>query len=93
MLRTYRGYIDRFTSLTAEADFMRSYPTSANFQLMQMPDGMTSELATALLLVKHGVYVRDSADKIGLKGEYIRVAIRTDEENTRVFNALEDVLG
>jgi len=93
VLRKYRGYIDRFTSLTAEADFMRSYPTSANFQLMQMPDGMTSELATALLLLKHGVYVRNGADKIGLNGEYIRVAIRTHEENTRVFKALEDVLG
>jgi len=93
VLRKYKGYIGRFTSRTAEADFMRGYPTSANFQLMQTPDGMTSELATALLLVKHGVYVRDAADKIGLKGEYIRVAIRTDEENSRVFNALEDVLG
>ncbi len=93
VLRTYRGRIDRFTSMTREADFIHSYPTSANFQLMKMPDGMTSELATALLLVRHGVYVRDCADKVGLRGEFIRVAIRTDEENARVFNALVDVLG
>ena len=93
VLRTYRSYIDRFTSMTRGADFVRSYPTSANFQLMRLLNGMTSELATALLLVKHGVYVRNCADKVGLQGEFIRVAIRTDDENTRVFDALEDVLG
>ena len=93
VLQTYRDRIDRFTSMTRDADFIRCFPTSANFQLMKMPDGMTSELATALLLVRHGVYVRNCADKVGLRGEFIRVAIRTDEENIRVFKALEDVLG
>lgn len=93
VLDTYRGYIDRFTSMTSGANFIRTYPTSANFQLMQVPDGVSADLVTTLLLVRHGVYVRACGDKIGLEGEFIRVAIRTEPENELVFDALRDVLG
>jgi histidinol-phosphate/aromatic aminotransferase/cobyric acid decarboxylase-like protein len=93
VLDTYRSYIDQFTSMTAGASFVRSFPTSANFQLMQLPDGISAELVTTLLLIRHGVYVRACGDKIGLDGEFIRVAIRTEPENELVFAALKDVLG
>ena len=64
-----------------------------NFQPVKTPDGMTSGLATALLLVMRGAYIRDCADKVGPKGEYLRVAIRADEENARIIDALEDQPG
>ena len=93
VLDTYRGYIDQFTSMTFGANFIHSYPTSANFQLMRMPDGVSADLVTSLMLIRHGVYVRACGDKIGLNGEFIRVAIRTEPENELVFAALQDVLG
>ena len=93
VLNTYTGYIDGFTSMTSGANFIRTYPTSANFQLMQVPDGVSADLVTTLLLVRHGIYVRACGDKIGLDGEFIRVAIRTEPENKLVFAALKDVLG
>ena len=92
VLSTYRGYIERFTRMTSGADFIRAYSTSANFQLMRMPEGVSADLVTALLLVRHGIYVRSCTDKIGLDGEFIRVAIRTESENERVFEALADIL-
>ena len=92
VLDTYRGYIDRFTSMTAGASFVRAYPTSANFQLMRLPNGISADVVTTLLLIRHGVYVRACGDKIGLDGEFIRVAIRTEPENKIVFAALKDVL-
>jgi histidinol-phosphate/aromatic aminotransferase/cobyric acid decarboxylase-like protein len=92
VLNTYRECIDQFTSMIADADFIRSYPTSANFQLMQPHRGLSAETITTLLLVRHGVYVRSCGDKIGLDGEFLRVAIRTGPENHRIFEALKDVL-
>lgn len=92
VLYTYRGYIERFTAMTAGCDFLQTYPTSANFQLMQMPPGVSADVVTTLLLLRHGIYVRACGDKIGLDGEYIRVAIRTEAENERIFTALTDVL-
>lgn len=92
VLDTYRGCIDRFTRMTSGADFIHAYPTSANFQLMRMPQGTSADLVTTLLLVRHGIYVRSCTDKIGLDGEFIRVAIRTESENERVLEALADIL-
>ena len=63
------------------------------FQLMQMPEGISGEMITSLLLLRHGVYVRSCSDKIGLNGEFIRVAIRTESENERVLTALAEILG
>ena len=92
VLRTYSNTIQRFKDISSNADFLRVFPTDANFQLMQMPQGVSADVVTALLLVRHGIYVRACGDKIGLDGEYIRVAIRTDAENDRVFAALKDVM-
>ena len=92
-LMKYRSYIDSFTSATAKVDYARPFETSANFQLMQMPEGVSGEMITSLLLLRHGVYVRGCGDKIGLDGEFIRVAIRTESENEQVLTALAEILG
>jgi histidinol-phosphate/aromatic aminotransferase/cobyric acid decarboxylase-like protein len=64
-------------------------PSKANFALVEIK-GKTSWEVFALLLAK-GIYVRDCSDKIGLKGNYIRVASRTFEENLRIIEALKSI--
>jgi len=44
------------------------------------------------LLVRHGIYARSCGDKIGLNGQFLRVAIRTESENTKILSALKEVL-
>jgi histidinol-phosphate/aromatic aminotransferase/cobyric acid decarboxylase-like protein len=92
-LARYKQMIERFTATTASFRFLDAYETSANFQLMRMPRDVPAKLVTALLLLRYGIYVRDCDDKIGLDGEYIRVAIRTEQENVNVLSALADLLG
>ena len=92
-LSTYKTLIKKFTASTAKLDFVRSFKTSANFQLLEMPEGVSAEEAAALLLLRHGVYTRSCGDKVGLDGEYLRVAIRTESENDQVVAAIADILG
>ena len=92
-LSNYKGFINKFTTSTAKFDFVQAFDTSANFQLMKMPEHVSTEIAAALLLLRHGVYVRSCGDKIGLDGEYLRVAIRTEAENIKVARAIADILG
>ena len=71
---------------------VRSFPSSANFALLEL-DRPAVHVA-AELLARHGVYVRDCADKRGLDGHgYLRVASRTGAENDRIVLALANVLG
>lgn len=91
-LSSYKLFIDKFTSTTENFDFIQAFKTSANFQLMKLPEHVSSDVVAALLLIRHGVYVRSCGDKIGLDGEYLRVAIRTESENETILDALKDVI-
>jgi histidinol-phosphate/aromatic aminotransferase/cobyric acid decarboxylase-like protein len=64
------------------------YPSNANFFLVEVVDGSSAADLVARLLIQHGVYVRTGADKIGLEGEFVRIAIRSREENRIIVDAL-----
>lgn len=66
--------------------------SKSNFFLAEILNKKTSSEVFMELLFKHNIYVRDCSDKIGLNGEYIRIAARSKEENTKIFNALKNVL-
>jgi len=59
---------------------------------MKLPKDISAEIVAALLLLRHGVYVRSCGDKIGLHGEFLRVAIRTEPENVKILSALSEIL-
>jgi histidinol-phosphate/aromatic aminotransferase/cobyric acid decarboxylase-like protein len=77
----------------AKVPGVRVYPSMANFALVEMPPGVTADDVTQHLLIRHGVYVRTCSDKVGLDGEFLRVASRGLRDNQRIIDALVDVLG
>tara|TARA_B110000093_G_C12950133_1_gene402172 strand:+ start:486 stop:1625 length:1140 start_codon:yes stop_codon:yes gene_type:complete len=66
-------------------------PSKANFVLVELLNGLKSEDVSLNLLINHGVYVRNCSDKVGLEGEYIRIAARSFDENQQIFNALKEI--
>ncbi len=64
------------------------YPSQANFALIKLPSYIPSSLFVAYLLYEYGIYVRTANDKIGLDGEYVRIAVRRAEENEQMLNAI-----
>ncbi len=68
---------------------IKTYPSKANFLLLELLNGVSSFDFAIDLLVKFGVYVRDCSDKIGLDGSFIRVASRSFEENLIIIDALK----
>ena len=89
-----RRYIRDTRALFAGFDELpnvKTYPSAANFALIEL-DRSAAEVVGALL-ARHGIYVRDCADKRGLDGRrFIRVAARTREENRSVLHGLRSVL-
>jgi histidinol-phosphate/aromatic aminotransferase/cobyric acid decarboxylase-like protein len=70
---------------------IKVYPSSANFVLIELPDGVSAELITSILLIRYGIYVRNCDDKIGLKGSYLRIASRGKADNEKIIEALVDL--
>ena len=70
---------------------IKIYPSRANFVLIELLNGLVADEVSAKLLCDYGVYVRNCKDKIGLNGEFIRVAARSNNENGIILKALENV--
>ena len=70
---------------------IKVYPSSANFVLIELPDGISSELITSILLIRYGIYVRNCDDKIGLEGNYLRIASRGQQDNQSIIDVLMDL--
>ena len=54
-------------------------------------NGLTADDVSSDLICNYGVYVRNCNDKIGLEGEFIRVAARSRSENEIILNAIQNV--
>ncbi len=74
-----------------ELNNIKIYPSRANFVLIELLNGLVADEVTAKLLCDYGVYVRNCNDKIGLNGEFIRVAARSNYENGIILKALKNV--
>lgn len=66
---------------------IKIYPGKANFVLIELPETIKSQDFVALMLIKFGIYVRTCEDKIGLEGNFIRLASRSKEENEHILNS------
>lgn len=80
-----------FIDALSKIEGIKVLPSKANFVLVEILGGTTSMEFVIALLVKYGIYVRTANDKIGLVGEYIRVASRTKEENALMVNAFKQL--
>jgi len=70
---------------------IKVYPTMANFLLIELPEKVDLDRFTLMLLIRYGIYVRNANDKIGLEGNFIRVASRSYEENKYMIKVFKKI--
>lgn len=71
---------------------LKPYPSLANFLLIEI---MRNDLNSALLkeeLLKEGLLIRDCSNFRSLDNNFIRIAVRSHEENMKLIRALENIL-
>jgi len=72
-----------------EVPYLHPFPTQGNFVLCQILYGFTGEKLTNRLFEDSRVLVNNCGSKDGLQGDFIRIACRTDEDNSRLVVALK----
>ena len=81
-----------FFEKLSKIKLIKSYPSKANFALIELPQQIDSDTFSSILLVKYGVYVRTCSDKIGLSKNFIRVASRSVKENNIILKSIKSLL-
>ena len=71
-----------------EISFLRPIPSQANYIMCQVTGNFTSSQLAWKLLEKN-LFIKDLSGKV--KGEYIRIAVRTEEDNERLLSELKNL--
>ena len=66
--------------------FITAYPSQANYVLCELHGCSSKEIVTEFL--KANILVKDITDKINNGREYLRIAVRTQEENDKLLKFL-----
>lgn len=80
-----------FSAKMTSTGMVKTYPSAANFLMAKITaPGMTAPLIKAELL-KKGILVRDLSAFAGLGPGYLRLAVRTNEENSILADAFSSL--
>ena len=72
---------------------LRVMPSQANFLLVELVDTISAQELTARLLVDHEILIKDLSSKIRRDGrQFVRLAIRTVEENERLVAFVKELV-
>ena len=81
-----------FREELAAVPFLTVYDSQANYFLCRLTGGITSSELARILLCEHDILVKDCSTKKGFEGRnYIRIAIRNREDNSKLVKALLSV--
>jgi threonine-phosphate decarboxylase len=69
------------------------YPSAANFLLLRLPSSIESQQIWESLIRNHRIVLRNCANYEGLSGGHLRAAVRTDDDNRQLIEALAFELG
>ena len=88
-LREIKAERNRFFESLSQIKFLKVYPSQANYFMCELLDGHTSEELAGRLLKKN-ILIKDLTGKIKNGGQYIRIAIRTSNENRHLVQLLKE---
>lgn len=84
---------DRFQKQLMDIEGIRVIPSQANYFMLELTNGMTSRALTCNMMKAHHILIKDLSGKIRLENrQYVRVAVRNEEENNRLCQALKQAL-
>lgn len=80
-----------FYNLLSQISFLRVIPSQANFFLCEVIDTYTGTELLEKLLFEHSIFIKSCKGKKGfeIKENYIRIAIRSNEDNQKLIGVLK----
>jgi len=81
----------RFFELLSELTAVRPLESQANYITCELTGGLSAHILTRRLLNQENLFVKDLSGKTGIPGDrqYIRVAVRSSEDNDKLIAALK----
>ncbi|MEM2875367.1 MAG: aminotransferase class I/II-fold pyridoxal phosphate-dependent enzyme, partial [Candidatus Bathyarchaeia archaeon] len=72
---------------------LKVFPGDANFILIDVRQSGLTAAQLKERMLRHGILLRDCSSFRGLDSYYVRVSVRTREENEKFLASLKEVMG
>ena len=92
-LEQFRAERLRYTQELSKIAGLRVIPSQANYVMVEITTGMTAKELNRRLIVNYNILIKNLVAKLHQDGrQYIRLAVKTKEENDRLIAALKVIL-
>lgn len=82
----------RYVDKLSELDGLRVLPSQANYVMAEITAGMSAKELNRQLIVKYNILIKNLVAKVNQDGrQYIRLAVKTTEENDKLLTALKEI--
>lgn len=93
-MRRFMQVRERYLGKLAKIPALKVFPSQANYVMCRLENGMSSRKLADTMLNRYNILIKDLSTKEGLNGgNYIRLSVKTDEENDVVVEVLNELLG
>lgn len=76
-----------------KVDGIRPVPSQANYIMVEITNGMTAKEVTKRMLLQHNMVIKNLFAKLQIDNrQFLRLAVRTQEENEKMIQALAECL-
>lgn len=83
----------RFAKELEAIDGIEVIPSQANYIMIELCNGMTAKHVTKQLLLEHNLFVKDLSGKVQRdQRQFLRIAVRNEEDNDKLVCGLKKVL-
>ncbi len=91
-LEKFRLERERFIDKLSEIKELRIIPSQANYLMIEITNEITAKELVNTLFVKYNIFVKNLDNKmLEDSRQYIRIAIKAEEENDKLLNALKSI--
>lgn len=81
---------DKFFADLSEIPFLSPIPSKANYITCKLEGGASALKMAEFLIARHEILIKDLSGKTGINGEYVRLSVKTQEENDRLVKAIKE---
>ena len=71
---------------------LRPIPSQANYIMCELTAGLSATELTMRLLDECDIFIKDLTGKRGIEGDWVRLAVRDQKDNSALVNALREIM-
>lgn len=91
-LAKFREDREHFVSELSSIEDIRVIPSQANYMMLEIQKPVTAAEMTRRMLAEYDILVKDLSNKFSGARQFIRVAVKKDEENMKFVHALKKLI-